>query len=119
HWRTAASRAYYALLLEIRDSMTAWGISRPVPSQVHQLVRRRLFTSTDPDAKRIGITLNELRDARGRADYETDTPHEFVSSAGGRQAVQWATDALKLFDAITADTPRRDTIAAEIKAVLP
>ncbi len=119
HWRTAASRAYYALMREVRDAMTSWGLSRPAPSQVHQLVRRRLFTSTDPDAKRIGITLNELRDSRSRADYETDAPHEFAAAAGGRQAVQWAADALKLFDAITADIPRRDTIAAEIRAVLP
>jgi hypothetical protein len=99
--------------------MTDWGISRPVPSQVHQLVRRRLFTSTDHDAKLIGITLNDLRESRSRADYETESPHEFASVAGGRQAVQRATDALKLFDAITADIPRRDTVAAEIRAVLP
>jgi hypothetical protein len=57
HWRAAAGRAYYALLLELRDAMTAWGISRPAPSQVHQLVRRRLFTSSDSDAKRIAIAL--------------------------------------------------------------
>jgi hypothetical protein len=99
--------------------MTAWGISRPVPSQVHQLVRRRLFTSSDPDAKRTAITLDDLRESRNRADYETEVPHEFASAAGGRQAVQWAADALKLFDAIAGDIPRRDTIAAEIKAVLP
>lgn len=94
HWRTAAGRAYYALLLEVRDSMTAWGVSRPAPSQVHQLVRRRLFASTDPDAKRIAIALEELRDSRNRADYEMQVPHEFISAASGRRAVQWATDAL-------------------------
>jgi hypothetical protein len=119
HWRTAASRAYYGLLLEIRDAMTAWGLSRPAPSQVHQLVRRRLFTSTDPDMKRVGIWLDDLRESRSRADYETDAPYEFVSASGGWRAVRWADDALKLFDAINADTQRRATIAAEIRAVLP
>src|SRR5438067_13324693 len=97
HWRTAAGRAYYALLLEVRDAMTAWGISRPSPSQIHQLVRRRLFASTDPDAKRIAIALEEWRDSRNRADYETRVPHEFISAAGGHRRVQWATDALQLF----------------------
>jgi uncharacterized protein (UPF0332 family) len=119
HWRTAVGRAYYALMLEVRDAMTSWGISQPVPSQVHQMVRRRLFTSSDADAKRIAITLDDLRESRNRADYETEVPHEFASAVGGSQSVQWASDALKRFDAIVADIPRRDKIAAEIKAVLP
>ena len=119
HWRTAAGRAYYVLLLEIRDAMTTWGISPPTPSQVHQLVRRRLFASTDPDVKRIGITLDDLRGSRNRADYELDVPHEFITAAGGRRAVQWSTDALTLFDAVAADQPRRSTVAAEIQAVYP
>jgi hypothetical protein len=46
-------------------------------------------------------------------------PHEFTAAAGGQRAVQWATDALKLFDAIAADGNRRNSIAAVIKAVLP
>jgi hypothetical protein len=119
HWRTAAGRAYYAPLLEVRDAMAAWGIRRPVPSQVHQLVRRRLFASTDADSRRIGIALDDLPESRSRADYETSAPHEFSTVAGGRQAVQWSTDALKLFEAILLDQPRRDAISAEIKAVLP
>src|SRR5438552_16614988 len=110
HWRTAAGRAYYALLLEIRDAMTSWGISAPIPSQVHQLVRRRLFASSDPDIKRIGIMLADLRGSRNRADYEIDVPHEFAVAAGGRQAVHWSTDGLTLLDVVNVDKPRRDTI---------
>src|SRR5205085_3173874 len=119
HWRTAAGRAYYALLLEIRDAMTSWGISAPNPSQVRQLVRRRLFASSDPDVKRIGIVLDDLRGSRNRADYETAVPHEFVAATGGRQPVQWSTDALTVFDTVAADRPRRDTVTAEIRAVYP
>ncbi|HEY1380216.1 MAG TPA: hypothetical protein VGF55_25665 [Gemmataceae bacterium] len=119
HWRSASGRAYYALLIELRDAMTNWGLSRPLPSQVHQLVYRRLFVPTDPDMKQIGIWFDRLRTARVRADYETWALAEFGTDAGAKWAVQRADDALKLLDAIEADPPRRDAIAAEIKAVLP
>jgi hypothetical protein len=119
HWRVASGRAYYALLLELRDAMTAWGLSRPVPSQVHQLVYRRLFVSSDPDIKQIGISFHQLRLARGRAEYETWPLVEFATDAGAKWAIQRAADALTLFDTIEADIPRRNAIAAEIRAVLP
>jgi hypothetical protein len=119
HWRAASGRAYYALLLELRDAMTGWGLSQPVPSQVHQLVSRRLFVSADQDVKQIGIWFDQLRKARGRAEYETWPLVEFASDAGAKWAIQRAADALTLFDAIEADIPRRDAIAAAIKAVLP
>jgi hypothetical protein len=106
-------------LIELRDAMTNWGLSRPLPSQVHQLVYRRLFVPTDPDMKQIGIWFDRLRTARVRADYETWALAEFGTDAGAKWAVQRADDALKLLDAIEADPPRRDAIAAEIKAVLP
>src|SRR5207237_6747786 len=79
HWRAASGRAYYALLIELRDAMTSWGLSRPLPSQVHQLVYRRLFVPTDPDMKQIGIWFDLLRTARVRADYETWTLAEFAT----------------------------------------
>src|SRR5581483_10549596 len=119
HWRAATGRAYYALLLELRDGMTGWGLSQPAPSQVHQLVARRLFVSADQDVKQIGIWFEQLRKARGRAEYETWALAEFGTDAGAKWAVQRASDALALFDAIQAAPPRRATIAAQIKAVLP
>jgi hypothetical protein len=95
------------------------GLSQPAPSQVHQLVNRRLFASADPDVKQIGIWFDQPRKARGRAEYETWPLAEFASDAGAKWAVQRASDALKLFDAIEADVPRRAAVAAEIKVVLP
>jgi hypothetical protein len=119
HWRAATGRAYYALLIELRDAMTSWGLSRPAASQVHQLIYRRLFVPTDPDMKQIGIWFDRLRTARVRADYETWPLAEFATDAGAKSAVQWADDALRLYDAIAADIARRDAIAAQIKVVLP
>jgi hypothetical protein len=119
HWRTAVGRAYYALMLELRDAMTGWGLSLPTQNQVHQLVLRRMYVSTDTDMKQIGICLDELRRARARADYEMAVLAEFATDAAARRMIRQATDALRLFDAITAGVPRRDSIAAEIRAVLP
>lgn len=119
YWRTAAGRAYYALMLEIRDAFTAWGLSAPLPSAVHVSVRQRLYTSKDGDIKQIGRTLDHLRDLRKLADYDTSAPIQFATKTEAVAAVQHADDALALFDAIGADVKRRTTIAAEIRAVFP
>jgi hypothetical protein len=119
HWRAASGRAYYGLLLSLRDAMMNWGLSRPMPSQVHQLVYRRLFVPTDGDTKQIGIWFDQLRAARARADYEAGTLAEFATNAGAKWAVQTADDTLRLLDMIEVDPRRRHTITAEIKAVLP
>src|SRR5437764_6462967 len=58
HWRSAAGRAYYALMLEVRDSLVAWGLSPSTRGGVHQYIRLRVFTSTDADMKRIGQALD-------------------------------------------------------------
>src|SRR5690348_5967381 len=119
YWRTAAGRAYYALMLVLRDAMTGWGLSKPTQNQVHQLVLRRMYVSTDPDMKQIGIWLDELRQARARADYEMSALAEHATDSGARWAIRQAAAALALFDAIEADAPRRSAIAAAIKAILP
>ena len=119
HWRTAAGRAYYALVIELRDAMTRWGLSRPIPSHVHQIVRRRVYASSDADMKQIGRWLDRLRDSRNEADYEMGALVEFATDSGTNGSISRASGALKLLDLILADIPRRDSIAAEIQAVLP
>jgi hypothetical protein len=106
-------------MLEIRDAFTRWGLSVPPPPVVHDTVRRRLNTSKDADMRLIGRMLDELRHLRRRADYETTNVPQFGSNAEAIAAVRRAEDALSLFDAIDRDAPRRNTILAEIRAVLP
>jgi hypothetical protein len=119
YWRTAVSRAYYAVMLELRDAFIRWGLSAPPQPFVHVAVRQRVYTSRDADMKGIGRMLDVLRDLRKLADYDTSTVRQFKDNAEAVAAVQRARDALALLDAIQADQPRRDTIAAEIRAVFP
>jgi hypothetical protein len=119
HWRTAAGRAYFALMLALRDGFVRWGLSVPPHASVHQLTQRRVFTSKDGDMKQIGRWLQRLRDSRVIGDYELTGRPEYASNVEAHRMIRSAADALALFDAIEADTPRRDAIAAEIKAVLP
>ena len=119
NWRTAANRAYYGTMLEIRDAFTRWGLSVPPPAVVHTLVLQRLFTSKDGDMKLVGRMLDDLRRLRRLADYETGVVWQFASKAEALGAVRRAEKALALFDAIDADASRRSTILAEIQAVHP
>jgi hypothetical protein len=106
-------------MLEIRDAFIRWGLSASPPAFVHVSVRQRLYTSKDRDMKLIGQMLDLLRDLRKLADYDTSTLVQFANNAEAVAAVQRADDALALFDAIDVDAPRRNTIAAEIRAVFP
>jgi hypothetical protein len=46
-WRTAAGRAYYALMLEGREALRRWGFSVPPRHNVHAFVRLRLVFAAD------------------------------------------------------------------------
>ena|SRR5437868_4846584 len=119
YWRTAASRAYYAVMLVIRDAFLRWGLSKPSPTIVHQSVRQRLYTSRDPDMKTIGRLLDRLRDLRLIADYETTAAPSFATNAEAIVTVQRAEKVLSLFDAIDSHVGRRKAILAEIQRVFP
>jgi hypothetical protein len=119
NWRTTSSRAYYAVMLVLRDSFVRWGLSAAPLASVHQLTQRRLFTSKDGDVKQIGRFLQRLRDSRVIGDYELTGRPEFLTDVEARRMIRTAESALALFDAIQADTLRRDIIAAEIRAVFP
>jgi hypothetical protein len=119
YWRTGASRAYYAAMIEILDAFTRWGLSKQPSGSVHQSVRQRLYTSRDTDMKLIGRLIDYLRDLRKLADYEMATQPYFASNHEAATAVQRSTDAISLFSAIDADPVRRNAIQAEIQRVLP
>jgi hypothetical protein len=115
HWRGIVIHAYYALLLECRDAMTAWGLPSLSRQQVHAQVRLRLTFSSDPDLKQIGLKLEELGRHRNWASYDLRSLPMFTSSATASRDVQVAADALALLDAINADPARRATAVASIQ----
>lgn len=119
HWRTAIGRAYYPLVLELRDAFTRWGLSTPGRASIHELTSRRAFANSDGDMKQIGRWLEQLRKNRGHSDYEMQPRPAFASNAEALSSIRLTTDALVLLDAIDADVPRRRAVFAEIHKVLP
>src|SRR6267378_2209099 len=70
HWRGAAGRAYYALLLEGREALFRWGFALPPRDNVHSFVRLRFSFAADADMKAIGKALDKLSRLRNQADYD-------------------------------------------------
>ena len=116
YWRTAAVNAYYALLLECRDTLAQWGIAFQRQQSVHASVRLKLLYAADTDLKKIGRTLETLGQLRNLASYHLIPLKQFASGAAAQQAIQDADDALTILDAIEADPARR---AAAIAALPP
>jgi hypothetical protein len=116
HWRGAVGRAYYGLMLECRDALLRWGFVLPPRDRVHAVVRLRMVYSSDKDVKRIGFTLDHLGQLRNRADYDLTSSRYFASVGHARQAVQDATDALALLDAVENDPGH---LAAAIASIQP
>jgi hypothetical protein len=115
HWRAVLIHAYYAVLLECRDTMTRWGLPPLSRSQVHAQVRLRLIYAGDPDLKEIGLKLERLAMHRNTANYDLRPSALFGSANVPLADVQRAADALALLDAIDADPARRTAAVASIK----
>src|SRR5712671_1646527 len=94
HWRGAAIHAYYALLLECRDTLFGWGFQMPRRDTVHAWVRLRHTYAGDADLKAIGRTLDSLVRLRNRASYDLSPLASFASPNVARDAVRDAADAL-------------------------
>ena len=90
HWRSSVGRAYYALLHEVLGTLQRWGFSLPPRDKVHTFARLKLVYATDPDLKRIGLTLEALGRLRNAADYQLSPSGPFVSA---RIAVSALADA--------------------------
>ena len=67
-----------------------WGFALPPRDKVHTFVRLKFVYATDPDLKRIGLTLEALGRLRNAADYQLGTSGPFVSP---RIAVSGLNDA--------------------------
>src|SRR5690242_12440205 len=87
HWRTAAGRAYYALLLEGRDTLSRWGFSIAGHQPVHASVRLRFSFAADADCKKIGDALDRLVRLRNEADYQLSGSRSFASNIKATQAI--------------------------------
>ena len=118
HWRSAAGRAYFALLIEARETLDRWGFRLPARDKVHAFVRLRFTYSSDIDLKEIGLALDELSQLRNRADYEMVSPR-FATVRASRGGVLRVQKALLLLDAVDADSTRRTAAIADMRARWP
>lgn len=118
-WRSAAGRAYYALLHEGREALEHWGFPLPPKESIHSFVRLHLVFPADADLKKVGIWLEQLGHLRNYADYQLGAPRHFSSARRAQQAVKLARDAIALLDAIHADPARRALATAAITAAFP
>jgi hypothetical protein len=117
-WRTAANRAYYALMLEGRESLRRWGFTIPKGDRIHAFVRLRLTYSADTGLKDVGIALDHMVQLRGEADYDLNSKR-FDTKVEAQRSFNRATAGIPILDAIEADTARRAAIVADIRARWP
>ena len=104
HWRSSVGRAYYSLLHEVLGTLKRWGFAVPPRDKVHTFARLKFVYASDPDLKRIGLTLEALAQLRNAADYHLETSGPFVLPKVAVSALDDAESAIALLDAIEADT---------------
>ncbi len=119
HWRTAAGRAYYGLLLEAASALEHWGFVPAPHDSLHRFVRLRFLRVADPDCQRIAQALEDLGKLRNRADYERSRVPSFASSTAAVQAVRRARNNVARLDQVNADPVRLASVVAAIRAQPP
>jgi uncharacterized protein (UPF0332 family) len=69
-WRTAVSRAYYAVFHIARQLLEDLGFRVPLADRAHAYLWLRLSNSGEPNVVQAGQILNDLRRDRNWADYD-------------------------------------------------
>src|SRR5437773_4837445 len=103
HWRSAAGRAYYALLVEARDLIAQWGLSPPPRDKTHHALRHRFFAANDADLAQVSRDLEALGRTRNSADYDTALPGVFANDSRANDVIRIASAAITLLDAVNAN----------------
>jgi hypothetical protein len=119
NWRSAAGRAYYALLHEGRVVLERWGFPLPPRDSIHTFVRLRFTYPADADVKKVGDALDRLSKLRTAADYRLASPGSFATAADADDAVQRAEAAIDLLNQIDTDPTRRTAAIAAVRQAFP
>ncbi len=114
HYRAAVIHAYYALILECRDTLFRWKFVMPRRDNMHAWVRLRFTYATSADVKPIGDALDRLVQDRNEASYNLKSS-AFATSVIAHNAIGYASAALILLDQIEADPARRTAAIASIR----
>ena len=114
-WTSSAGRAYYALLHEVLHALGRWDSPPPARDKVHIFARLKLIYATDPDLKRIGLTLEALGKLRNAADYKVSVSGPFVSGKAAAGTFADAEASIVLIDALEADAAQRTMAVGSIR----
>jgi uncharacterized protein (UPF0332 family) len=118
-WRTAAGRAYYALLHECDDALTRWSLARPTEEAIHRYVRLSFAMVAQADLRPIGEELESLAALRNEADYRLTRKAKFHNEKAALDAVASAAAMVDRIDAIDADDERRAAVVEAIRKTRP
>jgi hypothetical protein len=119
HWRAAAGRAYYALMLECRSALLRWGFTVPGGPGVHNFLRLRFNQPKDATLRIIGRALDDLCLLRNYADYEIPVSRAFANDRKARWSVDQARDALDQLNALDTDPAQRSAAITAIQTAWP
>ena len=107
HWRSAVSRAYYAVFHVAATLLEQCGFAVPPADRAHAYLWMRLSKSIHPDVVEAGRRLDDLRRARNQADYGLRRPYAHAEAVG---FVQRAADILRILE----DAATMPTVLAQI-----
>jgi flavin-binding protein dodecin len=112
-WRSAVSRAYYAVFHECLDAIVRWGL-RPPKTDVHKFVSSVLCCAPCPALNGIGRLVAGLCNLRRVADYVLDS-EAFQRPQAARNAVRRAKQALAHLEGIESQEASVDTVRAAVR----
>ncbi len=112
-WRSAASRAYYAVFHHARRVLRGAGFRVPEADRAHAYLWRRLENSGHPDIRKTGELMGDLRRIRNRADYDFDRP---FAERRGMEAVEFGCDAARLLKLFPGEPAVLARVVAAIRA---
>jgi uncharacterized protein (UPF0332 family) len=110
-WRTAVSRAYFAVFHVARNLMEDLGFVVPRADPAPGYLWKRLSNAGDAQVQQAGARLNGLRGDRNQADY--DLPRTFHMGTI-RALIQRAEQAIQILEA-AAHEPTRSQIRDAMK----
>jgi uncharacterized protein (UPF0332 family) len=110
-WRSAVSRAYYAVFHEARQLVRQLGFVVPRGDQAHAYLWLRLSNCGEPGVQLAGANLNLLRRDRNRADNDVEQTLDHVDALS---QVQAARGIIQTLDAAKAE-PTRTQITDAMK----
>jgi uncharacterized protein (UPF0332 family) len=102
-WRTAVSRAYYAIFHVARRLLTDLNFTVPRADRAHQYLVFRLSNSGEAAVEHAGRDLETLRRLRNRADYD-ELPA--LTQPQAAAAVQVAQGVVRALDAARQEPTR-------------